>query len=460
MERTTYPFSPEFQIKILAALLRDRNLLPSVGSDIIDPDYFDSPQLAAICASLLEYWQQQRQLPDIATLETFLFGRNGQAIRDKKLYVKIFAMLREDPLENLEFVRDQILVWARRQGLTRALEQSLQIVRDGQEEEFGSVRGMIDQALLVGVEETGYDYYGRVGERLRMLVEGDASRTKVPSGFRSVDRLMKGGPDAGDLVVVAAQSKGGKTAFLVNVAIAGVYAGRNVIYVTLEVRKRKLAYRFDRSFAGMTFHDIEKSPTKARRKILGSKKLRGDLRILEFGRGILSVNALQDYLLKMEGEGFDPGLVVVDYAALMKAQHRTESRREAIAEISGDLRSLAGFWEIPVWSGHQTSKAALHKKHPSKADLAECYELSAIVDSLFAIARTPEEKDLELGRLYMLDQREHKEGEIIYLETDLDRMRVSELKEDDLKRKEWMDEFLGRGRDEVEPGQATDPAPQ
>lgn len=119
------PAPPDFQLKVLQWWLQGPPDASRSHADIIQPAFFESPQLASICAALEAYVTQHRTVPDVPTLETYWFARDG-AGRDRALYQHIFERLREPlPDGDGEFVRATIVQWADRQGTAHICREAL-----------------------------------------------------------------------------------------------------------------------------------------------------------------------------------------------------------------------------------------------------------------------------------------------------------------------------------------------
>ena len=68
----------------------------------------------------------------------------------------------------------------------------------------------------------------------------DSLKNKVTTGWNEIDDLMDGGWDRKTLNVIIGASNSGKSLWLCNIATNALRAGKNVLYVTLEMSDKKV----------------------------------------------------------------------------------------------------------------------------------------------------------------------------------------------------------------------------
>ena len=66
-----------------------------------------------------------------------------------------------------------------------------------------------------------------------------------------------------------------------------------------------------------------------------------------------------------------PDLLVVDYAGIMRAERRLGELRHEVAGVYEDLRTIAGEFNMAVWTASQSNRGAWEKATPDMDDFAE-----------------------------------------------------------------------------------------
>lgn len=196
------------------------------------------------------------------------------------------------------------------------------------------------------------------------------------------------GFDPGDLVVVAADPGGGKTALAMQIAILlAVLDGGSAFVCNMEMSKQALLERTVAYLTGINSWNLRTG-----------KLTRGDM------SGVYDVNAqiaagalyLQDKLFTMpqivtrarEWRVRHPnhrGVVVVDYLQRIRGG-RGDNRVEQIGEWTSALKELATALEVPVLLLSQLNRApSKDKRPPTMRDLRESGDIEADADTVLLI---------------------------------------------------------------------------
>lgn len=217
----------------------------------------------------------------------------------------------------------------------------------------------------------------------------------VPSGIDSLDR-MTSHFQPGNLVIVAARTSVGKTAFAATTAIAAARKDIPVALFSLEMDRADVAYRFlaangevelqamrDARLGEHGWAAYERAIAATRSLpvavFAGSKSTAGDvdlggLRTLARGFRAKHPNAKQ-------------GMVVVDYLQLITAKADDRKRHEAVAELSRGLKTLAMELEWPVVALSQLNREADKRGRPILADLRESGSIEQDADVVILLHR-------------------------------------------------------------------------
>ena len=267
--------------------------------------------------------------------------------------------------------------------------------------EYDQIKMRIDDAMKAGLERAiGHEYIDHVEERYLESV-----RNTITTGWEIVDDIADGGLGKGELGVFVAPSGIGKSWALVNVGAAAVKAGLNVIHYTLELNEAYVGLRYDAVLSGIQAQEL-KYHIEEVKDIVG--KLKGKLIVKYYPTKGGTVNTLASHIEKCRMQGFDPDLVIVDYADLLRG-HGKEVRHE-LGNIYEDLRGLAGEHEIPVWTASQANRSALSDDIIGAEKIAESYAKIMTADLVISLSRKIEDKLANTGRWHIIKNRFGQDG--------------------------------------------------
>src|SRR5919204_4317227 len=284
--------------------------------------------------------------------------------------------------------------------LRRLLATSQQIQKSVHERE-GEPGELVERAesllFKVAHEERAGDFR-RVAEvlgdeidRLEALAKGDRALTGTPSGFRDLDAKL-GGPQPGNLIVLAARPSLGKSALVCNIAenVASKH-GQPVAFFSLEMSEAELAHRFIACRARIANDKLRKGNVAARdwpRVVRACNELEKAPLWLDDSSdlSLLELRAKARRLASSEG---GLGLVIVDYLQLMRAEDPRANRVEQVSQFSRGLKILARELNVPVIGVSQLSRAPEQRpdKRPILSDLRESGQIEQDADVVAFIYR-------------------------------------------------------------------------
>ena len=229
----------------------------------------------------------------------------------------------------------------------------------------------------------------------------------LSTGFEDLDAMLSGFQKS-DLILLAARPSMGKSAIMVNFAVAAAEAGKTVVIFSLEMSKEQLAMRIYSQLANIDL----------------TKLLKGDLdmddwkRISQAANGFSSKNLFIDDTsgvsitdiraklrrLALQQDGVD--LVLIDYLQLMEAGGKIENRQQEISKISRGLKGLAKELNIPLIALSQLSRAPeMRSDHrPILSDLRESGAIEQDADVVMFLYR---------DEYYNKDSEDRGTGEVI-----------------------------------------------
>lgn len=254
------------------------------------------------------------------------------------------------------------------------------------------ILGLTRQGARTGNIMDSHQAITAVMEQLKAL-QNQQGMTGVPSGYRALDNYTNGF-QKGDLIILAARTAVGKTAFALNIALnAAVNYRKSVAIFSLEMPTVQLAMRMlsacaqvsgtaIRTGRNLTDNDYGKI-NNAARKISESS--------LYFDESSnIKVNEIAAKCRKLKEEGH-LDLVIVDYLQLVAPAYHSESRQLEVAEISRNLKAMARELGVPVIALSQLSRLVEQRgrrdNRPVLSDLRESGAIEQDADMVLFLYR-------------------------------------------------------------------------
>lgn len=196
----------------------------------------------------------------------------------------------------------------------------------------------------------------------------------LKTGYNDLDR-MTGGLRRGEVSILAARPKMGKTTLGLNIALNAAMVGRSVYFASLEMSGQQLTEKLISAKAGIK-GDLLQNPAimpdsgfqtiaKACSKIYEATLFIDDMAIIK----------PSDLLIKLRRfkalYGLD--LVVIDYLQLIQAETRRGSKYEEVTETSRMLKLIAKELNVPLLALSQLSRSVEERKDktPQPSDLRD-----------------------------------------------------------------------------------------
>ena len=408
-----YQWGEEFQKKLLAWYLRE----PKAAYQVVEPSYFSSPVLVDICRLAKEVLRGQIQngielsRPSMSALVKDYLGKRRRDVWP--LYRRAVKELFHENLDDRYVLRNKAMAFAMDQKYRKALLDSEQDLNSGK---FERIHRRFEQLKSIGGGDRnlGINYWDNISKHRW----DDDRRGIVGTHFLpKLDRAMGGGVGAGELAVILAGTKVGKSTLLARNAAGAVWLGKNVAIATGELSKEKYRKRIDSMVTGIDATKLmfDKKLRKLAKKRLGKahRQMKGNLHIQQWPSGQATSDDIATWLDGVEQEyGYKTDVLFVDYIRVFKPTVNFTERRERIGQTTLDLRALATERDIPVWTATQTNRGGLNKNRLGPEDIAEDVSQLFTLDFLIALCQSKEEaeKTPEEARIYLMYARDAATG--------------------------------------------------
>lgn len=224
----------------------------------------------------------------------------------------------------------------------------------------------------------------------RMEVDGMSG---IPSGLSELDRMTFGW-QPGDLVVLAARTSVGKTAFGCELALSALKNNKNVLFFSLEMKAEAVMQRLISNVSEVPLgYIIDKT---ARPEDLNKyQEAMMWMKSKNFwidDRGMINSAQVRSKARKLARKGLD--FIVVDYAQKMSAIDPRMPREQQVAEIAGSMKALAMELNIPIIMLSQLNRGAdeLNRK-PRLSDIRESGAIEQDADVVALLWRQNDDPD-------------------------------------------------------------------
>lgn len=267
--------------------------------------------------------------------------------------------------------------------------------------------GFAEQKLVdIGVNTASTDEVYKMGDDTeRVLAERAETPDVVPGievGWAQYDRLTNGAL-GGDLIIVVAPSKTGKSVTLTNWAgKIGITDKLPVLYIDTEMSSREQEDRLLANRSGIPHHEIvsglyvmDTEHGTAEEKMPKLKRAREELNMGNYYHVYMpqfTIEAVTSLARKFQ---MQYGIVALffDYIKIPsnQANFRDAQEYQRLGFFTSGLKDIAGMLKIPVFTAAQTNRSNTSTEDPSESDIGGSYRILQLATKLmFLYHKSPE----------------------------------------------------------------------
>jgi hypothetical protein len=371
-EQIAFPFDAEFQRKIVRLALEADDFL-GLALKWIQPGFFEFDSLRW-CWEQIVRERQENRTPTLMVLRDRL-----RDIDDMKRarYAGVVAQLENEPVREEAFIRQRLAEFVQRNLFVGAFHEAHRLYNAGR---FTAAMDLmwieVDKAKAVTFDAPERsDFFAELPDRQRQRFEDREREWDVtfPTGIHGVDVVLDGGLSLGELGIWIADSKGGKSLFLIHLAIFTVRSiQKNVLFVLLEGDVKQTSNRIETSLL-QAYGQIGYGDVK--RGIIDHamlERLHDEYRML---RGKLIIRGMTDAWTHTPGDirremadlraqkGWVPEQMIVDYGDLLRSDIKSRSEEEEQRNVFAALKTLSTMDQgYSIWTASQARRPALTQK--------------------------------------------------------------------------------------------------
>ena len=213
--------------------------------------------------------------------------------------------------------------------------------------------------------------------------DGQDLENRSHTGFSRLDEILKG-MSAGNLVILAARPKIGKTAFALSIAENVAKSGKTVAFYSMEMESSEIYERLLSKRSKIPMNTlIERGARAGNSRSEKDKETGFSARDLEFlQKKINELSALPIKIndnpactvnnIRLESKLIkNLGLIVIDYLQLMRSKKRFENRNLEVGSICRELKCLASDLGVPILCLSQLNRTSDESTRPSPSELRD-----------------------------------------------------------------------------------------
>jgi KaiC/GvpD/RAD55 family RecA-like ATPase len=273
----------------------------SICQPIIQAEYFD-PTLEKTIEFLLEYYNEYRATP------------SPEQIRAE---TGVQTVIHELTRDQIEYSIKEIESFCKRSAIKKAILDSVSLY---EKDNYGQIETNFKNAITTSVfKRAGVGLFEDITDLLDRLKQHPA----LPSGYDEFDEVLGGGLRRKELLLLSANSGGGKSITMANFGLNYCLSGLRVLYLSFELPVEMIAKRYLSMITEITQRDLMENHTKIEQVMSKlHKHLDNDLVIERLPVGT-TPNQIRAFLREYEiRRKHIPDLIIVDYIDLLSPNEK------------------------------------------------------------------------------------------------------------------------------------------
>lgn len=392
----------DFQTKLVKCFIEDQKFFISIVN-IVDQNMFSDETLRKIVRFLKERYDEKEKVATYFELETLIRSKISDVVT-LEMTLAMLNKIKDSNLEGMDLIENTCEKFFKQQNLTKAINQSIDIIKKGNADNYYEIEDIIRKALDTNTNND--DCYNPM-EGVEDALSEDY-RNAIPTGFERLDNALYGGLAKGELGVIIAPSGTGKTSATTGFAAyaatykceANNYKGFKVLHIHFEdedknIKRKYYGFMTDIDACMLSLPDVRPrvvemlSTTKADE----ARMIKENVNCLHPQSGEMSASEIKVKIKQMIAKGFKPDLVIIDYFECLKLERpETAADKEWTREgiTMRKLESIAHEFDVALWVPIQGTKDSLGQEYVGLQQAGGSVKKVQIGHVIITFARTPE----------------------------------------------------------------------
>ena len=406
-------YGVDLQKLYLEFLQADKELFVRCNA-IIDSEYFDRSLRSAV-RFMQEHVEKYGDMPTLEQMKV----KGSVELQD----------LRDNTSAHQDWFLDEFEKFCKHKGLEKAILASTDKLEKG---EFGAVEMMIKDAVGIGLaKELGSNYWDDPAGRIQRIKD---NRGQNSTGWKTMDTILYGGFNPGELNIFAGGSGSGKSLFMQNMALNWSLAGKNVVYVSLELSEELCGMRIDAMVTGMSTRDVMRNADDAALKVKMKGKKAGVIQTIQMPNGA-TINDIKAYIKEVQIQmGIKVDALFVDYLDLMMpVTVKVNPSDQFIKDkfVSEELRNLATELNILFVTASQLNRGSVDEVEFDHSHIAGGISKINTADNVIGIFTSRAMRERGRAQIQFMKTRSSSGvGSKLDLDFNIETLRITDLDED------------------------------
>lgn len=378
-------------------------------------DYFSDASDRVAFELIKEYVDKYNKAPTKEALHVDLSLREGLSSDVFSNTQSLIDGLGADQVTSMEWLIDTTEKFCQDKALYNAVLESIKIMDDQKSDTpRTAIPKILQDALGISFDsQIGHDFIEDADSRYDFYHSHEA---RLPFDIELLNKITGGGLPRKSLSVLLAGTGVGKSLAMCHFAAANLTAGKNVLYITMEMSEEKIAERIDANLMNTPIQEMRAMDKETFDKKISRIKARtvGKLVIKEYPTASAGAANFRHLLNELRlKKNFIPDVIYIDYlnicaSSRMKMGSNVNSYT-LIKAIAEEIRGLAVEFNVPIITATQINRSGFASSDPDLTDTSESFGLPATAD--FMIAMSQSEELAELGQI-MFKQLKNRYNDI------------------------------------------------
>lgn len=199
-------------------------------------------------------------------------------------------------------------------------------------------------------------FQSTVGDRIQRRKRDAISARRIFTFIDPLDEILHSTIEPGELALVLAPWKRGKSFFLLWIAVAYALQRLNVLYITLEDPRKRVEDRLDSIISGIPIRNLNEKPVTLRRKLEAFRGMSRNIEIYDGTEGGTTWAKIEQKYLDLREQGFIADAVIVDYDEEIASAQHYKDKIDKFDEIYREGRTFMAQYNCLGWIAAQTQR--------------------------------------------------------------------------------------------------------
>ena len=359
-------------------------------------EYFSDYSDKTIFKLIDSYSKNYNSFPSKEALAIDLSNKEGVNEDTFKRCKEVIQHFEKDENTKLEWLLDKTENFCQEKAVYNAIMKSIEIIDDRTGNlTKGSIPQILTDALGVSFDShIGHDFIDDAEARFEFY---HTKESRLMFDLEYFNKITQGGLPKKTLNIILAGTGVGKSLAMCHFAAANMVAGRNVLYITMEMAEERIAERIDANLLDVSLDDLKvlSKDVYDRKMERLRNKVKGKLVIKEYPTACAGSANFRHLLNELKiKKNFVPDIIYIDYLNIcMSSRIKNGANVNSytlIKAIAEELRGLAVENNVPIISATQTTRSGYSNSDVGLEDTSESFGLPATADFMFALTTSEE----------------------------------------------------------------------